>query len=70
MIALLDRYGVVAYRLPGQKRTSVMDKMPRTFLEQILLPEFQSLDRMLLAHLNEVADTIISDAISSKVSDM
>ena len=70
LIALLNRYGIEAYRLPGQKRTSIMAMMPKTFVEQTLYPEFQSLDSVLLTHLNEVADKIISEAIFSKVTDL
>src|SRR5438128_1507544 len=36
LIALLRRYGIECYRRNGQRNTSIMAKMPRSFAEQTL----------------------------------
>src|SRR5207237_3236211 len=56
LIALLHRYGIESYRRLGQRNSSIMAKMRRGFAEQILLPEFESLNRVLLDRLDELAE--------------
>ncbi|MEW6173678.1 MAG: hypothetical protein AB1510_11545 [Bacillota bacterium] len=69
LIALLRRYDVVPYRRYGQRRTTVMARMPRTFAEQIFLPEFESLNEILLGHLDQLAEQIIQKGIFKNTSD-
>lgn len=68
--ALARRYGLTPYRLRGQRRTSVMMKVTRTFLDEILWPEFRQADATLRAHLNEVTQRVIAEAISRDTADV
>ena len=69
MIALLRRYGLSPYRLRGQRRTTVMARVPQGFVDQTLWPEFVQLDNTLRAYLDEVTDRVIREAIHTDVSD-
>src|SRR6202035_334657 len=42
--ALCRRYGLKPYRYKRQRRTTVMVRAPRRFIEQALWPEFRALD--------------------------
>jgi len=61
--ALCRRYEVKPYRYRGQRRTTLMVRAPRRFIEDTLWPEFQELSSVLRAHLEEVTDRLISAAI-------
>jgi hypothetical protein len=68
-IALLFRHGLRPYRQPGQRRTTVMVRVTRTFVEKTLWPQFRTADRILRQNLNEVTQRIIAKAISGDISD-
>lgn len=68
-VALCRRYDVKPYRYRGQRRTTLMLRAPRGFVEGTLWPEFEELSRELRAHLEEVTDRLISTAIHADVSD-
>jgi hypothetical protein len=67
--ALCRRYDVKPYRYRGQRRTTLMVRSPRRFVEDTLWPEFQELSGVLRAHLEEVTDRLISSAIHADVSE-
>lgn len=62
-IALLRRYGLRPYRYSGQRRTTVMVKVTPSFVNDVLWPEFQEVNRTLYAHLEAVTTRIIREAI-------
>jgi len=68
-VALLRRYGIEPYRYNRQRRTTVMARVPRSFVETTLIPEFEEINRALLEHLNRITDDIISQEISSDTSE-
>ena len=68
-LALCRRYGLKPYRLYRQRRTTVMLKAPKTFIEQVLWPEFQQLDEALRRYLNEVTTRIIREEVHKDVSE-
>lgn len=68
--AMARRYGLTPYRRRGQRRTSVMLKVTRTFLDEILWPEFREADATLRAHLTEVTQRVIAEAISRDTADI
>ena len=61
--ALLRRYGVGPYRYRSQRRTTVMARVSRRFVDETLWPEFLELDRTLRAYLSDVTERVIADAI-------
>ncbi len=45
LIALLRRYDILPYRYKGQRLTTVMARVPQSFVADTLWPEFSALDR-------------------------
>jgi len=68
-IALLRRYEIEPYRRYRQRRTTVMAKVSKIFVDQTLWPEFTALNDALQEHLNEVTDHIISNAVFADSSE-
>jgi len=68
-IALLRRYGIEPYRYAGQRRTTVMARVTRTFAEEVLWPEFQELNATLRSHLDSVTKRVIALAIHGDPAD-
>ncbi len=68
-LALLRRYGLRPYRRARQRRNTVMVKVPRTFVEQTLWPEFLELSDVLQSYLDEVTERVIARGIYSDVGD-
>ena len=63
LLALLRRYGVNPYRYRSQRRTTVMARVSRRFVDETLWPEFQEFNRTLEAFLAEATDRIIAEAV-------
>jgi small-conductance mechanosensitive channel len=68
-IALLRRYGIDPYRYSGQRRTTVMARVTRTFADEVLWPEYQQLNAMLRAHLESITKRVIAQAIHGDQAD-
>ncbi len=68
-VALARRYGLAPFRHRGQRRTSVMVKVPRSFAEKTLIPEFRELEVTLIEHLSAVADRVIRQVINPDVAE-
>ena len=68
--ALVRRYGLTPYRYRGQRRTTVMVKVTRTFVDEILWPEFCQADSTLREHLHDVTQRVIAQAISGDFADL
>ncbi len=68
-IALLRRYGIDFYRYSRQRRNTVIARVPRSFVEQTLMPEFEEMNRALFDHLERITDEIISEEISRDTSE-
>jgi len=68
-IALLRRYGIEPYRYTGQRRTTVMARVTRTFADEVLWPEYQQLNTTLRAHLESVTHRVIAQAIHGDQAD-
>jgi hypothetical protein len=68
-VALLRRYGIEPYRYSRQRRNTVMARVPRSFVDQTLMPEFEEMNRALIAHLERITEDIISQGISNDTSE-
>jgi hypothetical protein len=68
-IALCRRYGLKPYRYHRQRRTTVMVRAPRRFIEQVLWREFCDLDADLQAYLHEVTLKVIREEVCADTSD-
>jgi len=68
-LALARRYGLQPYRYRRQRLTTVMIRVPRGFVDQVLWPEFQELNRALVHYLNEVTMRVIREEVHGDASE-
>lgn len=68
-MALCRRYGLVPYREPGRRYSTVLVRAPQTFQQRILWPEFTALTDELHAHLHELTERVIREASHTDVSE-
>lgn len=67
--ALCRRYGLKPFRYRRMHRQSLMVSAPASFIDRVLWPEFQQLDRALATYLSEVTETVIREAIHGETGD-
>jgi hypothetical protein len=63
-LALLRRYELRPYRYARQRRNTVMVRVPRSFVNETLWPEFLELSEVLKTYLEEVTNRVIAQAIN------
>jgi hypothetical protein len=68
-VALCRRYGLNPYRYRRQRYTTVLVRAPRSFIDQVLWPEFGELNQALRVYLNEVTERIIRDEVFADTSE-
>lgn len=68
-LALLRRYDIKPYRYYRQRYTTVMARIPKSFVDETLWPEFEELNKTLRQYLEEVTNKIIGETIHSDSSD-
>ena len=69
LIALMRRYGLRPFRYSRQRSTTVMARVPRRFVNEILWPEFTELNKSLNEYLNQVTERVIRSAMDSDGAD-
>lgn len=69
LVALMRRYGIQPYRYPGQRYKTVMARVPERFVDEILWPQFEELNKTLGVFLAEVTDRVISEGINTDSSE-
>ncbi len=57
--ALCRRYGLEPYRYKRQRHTTVMVRVPKSFVDRTLWPEYQQIRQALDEYLNDATDRII-----------
>ena len=70
LVALLRRYHIRPYRYPRQRRTTIMAKVTRRFVDEVLWPEYTELSRVLRQYLAEVTERVIAMALEPDASDV
>jgi hypothetical protein len=68
-LALCRRYGLRPYREPGRRYSTVLLRAPKTFQTRTLWPEFLALSEELHAHLDELTERVIREAINEDMSE-
>lgn len=61
--ALCRRYGLSPFRYKGQRYTTVMLRVRKSFVDKILWPEYNELEAALTEYLEEATDRIIREEI-------
>lgn len=68
-IALCRRYGINPFRYRRMHRQTVIVKAPRSFIEQLLWPEFQELSGALTTYLAEITEKLIREEVHGETAD-
>jgi tRNA nucleotidyltransferase (CCA-adding enzyme) len=61
--ALCRRYGLEPYRYKRQRYTTVMVRVPPSFVDKTLWPEYQELRSALNEYLNQATERIIREEV-------
>ena len=62
-IALLRRYGLKPYRYARQRRTTVMVRVPRSFVNETLWPQYLDLSNTLRNYLEDITNRVIAEGV-------
>ncbi|MCX5932666.1 MAG: hypothetical protein NTW83_12805 [Cyanobacteria bacterium] len=68
-VALMRRYGIQPYRYRGQRRTTVMARLSRPFVNETLWPEFLELQQTLSAYFDALTDRVIEQVLEVEASE-
>jgi hypothetical protein len=68
-VALMRRYGIRPYRYRGQRHTTVMARLNRRFVNDILWPEFLELQSTLAAYFDALTDRVIDQALEVRAGE-
>jgi len=68
-VALLRRYELKPYRYSRQRRNTVMVRVPRSFVNETLWPEFLELSAVLKNYLEDVTNRVIANVIHEDTGD-
>ena len=69
-VAVLRRHGLRPYRYHGQRRTTVMVKVAKSYVDATLWPEFLQLQTVLHEHFEAVTKRVIAQAIGTEDGDV
>ena len=62
-IALCRRYGLRPFRHRRMHRQTIVIEAPKSFVEQVLWPEFQELSAALVTYLSEITEKLIREEV-------
>ncbi|MFP4475495.1 MAG: hypothetical protein ACLFOY_08020 [Desulfatibacillaceae bacterium] len=68
-VALLRRYGIQPYRYSGQRYTTVMARLPKSFVDEILWPEFQEISDTLEMFFSDITDRVVHEVVHQDSSE-
>ena len=68
-IALLRRYGLKPYRYARQRRTTVMVRVPRSFVNETLWPQYLDLSTTLRNYLEDITNRVIAEGVQGDTTE-
>ncbi|MBB4268035.1 hypothetical protein [Roseospira visakhapatnamensis] len=68
-VALCRRYGLKPFRYRRMHRQTVLVKGPPSFIDGVLWPEFQELNRVLSSYLAEITDRLIREEVHGETGE-
>jgi tRNA nucleotidyltransferase (CCA-adding enzyme) len=68
-VALCRRYGLQPFRYKRQRHTTVMVRVPKSFVDKTLWPEFLEIEKALKEYLNEATNRIIREEVYGDTGD-
>ena len=66
---LLRRYEIRPYRYKGQRRTTVNARVPASFVEETLWPQFEQFNEILQGYLSEVTGRVVAQVLQAEGSE-
>ena len=68
-VALCRRYGLRPFRYRRMHQRTIIIRAPKSFVEQVLWPEFEELNAALTAYLSEITERVIREEVHSETGD-
>lgn len=68
-LALLRRYDIKPYRYHRQRRTTVMARVPPSFVDETLWPQYERLSTTLHEYLDQVTNRVIHESLAADQSE-
>ena len=68
-VALCRRYGLRPFRYRRMHRQSILIRVPRSFIEQVLWPEFEQLNSALVAYLADITERVIREEVHGETGE-
>ena len=68
-VALCRRYGLRPFRYRRMRRQTIIIRAPKSFVEQVLWPEFEELSAALTAYLSEITERVIREEVHRETGD-
>ncbi len=68
-VALCRHYGLRPFRYRRMHRQTIIIRTPKSFVEQVLWPEFEELSAALTAYLSEITERVIREEVHGETGD-
>jgi hypothetical protein len=68
-VALCRRYGLHPFRYRRMHRQTIIIRAPKSFVEQVLWPEFEELSAALTAYLSEITEKVIREEVHGETGE-
>ena len=68
-VALCRRYGLRPFRYRRMHRQTIIIRTPKSFVEQVLWPEFEELSAALTAYLSEITEKVIREEVHGETGE-
>jgi len=68
-LALSRRYGLRPFRYRRMHRQSLIVRAPKSFIDQVLWPEFEELSAALTDYLSEITERVIREEVHGETGD-
>ncbi len=68
-VALSRRYGIRPFRYRRMHRQSIIIRAPKSFVEQVLWPEFDELSAALTTYLSEITEKVIREEVHGETGE-
>ena len=68
-VALCRRYGIRPFRYRRMHRQTIIIRAPKSFIEEVLWPEFEELSAALTAYLSEITEKVIREEVHGETGE-
>ena len=68
-VSLCRRYGLHPFRYRRMHRQTIIIRAPKSFVDQVLWPEFEELSAALTAYLSEITERVIREEVHGETGE-